>query len=551
MDGQYGELVTRKRFALTPPVSVEVVSFVELTQRSTPELQAFLQYPLALDNYQRPYVWDDEKINQLVEDLSDYGELWSQYEQQTLNQASNENRVKPASYYMGSLLLHENVNYRLSESDEKGEGFSTPRLCVIDGQQRLTSLAVLYFILNNELPEHIDFHYRSPISAKQIQNAKAIFDARKHEIKADIFKHLCFTIIKVEREDLAFTFFDTQNNRGVPLAATDLLKAYHLRAIDSELLQKHCARRWESQVQSNGQGKEQQHQKQQQDFAPKLFRYYLWRAKNWRGSEVKPYDNVDDMLHTFQTKNQTKLTNNNQIPLYAGGMNQFANTLTLLENDEHQLTLQPVLFSKQAASLPFAIRQPIQNGVGFFLYAEKYASLLSLIFDGASEDPELKALNLFYKQVVSQLSPYLTNLYRLAVLMYVDRLGFNRVFEFALWLDHVVGAIRLEKYYIFEQAPLNFLKDEKINLLDLIAFSYEGQEVIDYLKKQLGIQEQYQAENGWEEQINGDSYGVKERYVKALSSFYYGENSKKGLSNKHNDIDGLVKKHLKKDKCDV
>lgn len=527
--------ITRKQFQHTPPVSVEVVSFDELTKRNSPQLQAYLQYDLALDNYQRPYVWDDVKIHQLINDLRDFdkkmdSKALSEHKVGQLSDVHSDNSPT-ASYYMGSLLLHVNEDYQ-----QVNQAPST-RLCVIDGQQRLTSLSVLYFILNGKLPEHIDFHYRSPISAKHISKAKEIFLARKGDLRSDIFERLRFTIIMVEREDLAFTFFDTQNNRGVPLAATDLLKAFHLRAIDSENLQTHCARRWES-VQA--QGKDQAKDKSKHDFAPQLFHYFLWRSRNWRGSKVEAYENVDDMLHTFQTQTSSPKSDQ-QLTLYPGSCNQFAKTLTLLDNDEHLLELQSVNMSKQAAGLPFAIRQPIQRGVGFFLYAEKYASLLASIFDKQSQDPELKAFNKLYDDVVSQLSPYLTNLYRLAVLMYVDRLGYRRLFEFSLWLDHVIGAIRLEKYYVFQQAPINFLKDKKINLLDVIAFAYEPSEVIEYLQGLSNVTKQYQAENGWQDKIAGNEAGVKVRYVKALATFY----GIPSLANKHtNSIDDLVKKHI-------
>ncbi|MCO8166741.1 hypothetical protein NJC40_02980 [Pseudomonas sp. 21LCFQ02] len=99
-------------------------------------------------------------------------------------------------------------------------------------------------------------------------------------IAPQIIERLRLTVIEVDSTDLAFTFFDTQNNRGVRLEATDLLKAYHLRAIDyaqgktdlKAALQRHCAERWESlqrhpAVLSPG-----------QDFAPNLFNRFLWRG---------------------------------------------------------------------------------------------------------------------------------------------------------------------------------------------------------------------------------------------------------------------------------
>ena len=67
---------------------------------------------LRLDHYQRPYVWDSLKVNQLLDDLHEF-------------KKNNTEHV----YYLGTVLLHRH--------DEKQARF------VIDGQQRLSTLAVL------------------------------------------------------------------------------------------------------------------------------------------------------------------------------------------------------------------------------------------------------------------------------------------------------------------------------------------------------------------------------------------------------------------------
>ena len=163
-------------------------------------------------------------------------------------------------------------------------------------------------------------------------------------------------MITVEREDLAFTFFDTQNHRGVPLNATDLLKAYHLRAVsgtdktDTEALQKICAQRWES-VQAAG---PQRQMNQRQDFAPVLFNHFLWRARNWRGSKCIEREDHDRLLETFQHKSISD-QNSDEIPLYPGHRNQFASSLTLQGCDDYQLALSPVQVGWNSASLPFTL----------------------------------------------------------------------------------------------------------------------------------------------------------------------------------------------------
>ena len=215
---------------ISQDVSVALKSFNELASAAC---------PLALDTYQRAYVWGEDKIHQLLTDLTDFI-------QQTGKLPSSNTKHQQEAYYMGTLLMHV-----------KTQG-NDSCLCVIDGQQRLTSLAILYWLLTNELPAHIQFEFRSSRSLVNIQQAKNAMSywLKKHNVDRQalfaIFEQLRFTVISVTKEDLAFTFFDTQNNRGVPLGSTDLLKAYHLRAINSddgkldEQLQSHCATRWEA-----------------------------------------------------------------------------------------------------------------------------------------------------------------------------------------------------------------------------------------------------------------------------------------------------------------
>jgi len=467
-------------------VDVKVLSFNGL---------ADLDCYLALDTYQRPYVWSEQKIMQMLDDLYAF--------KQEVECARQQN------YYFGSILLHRN----LTEN----------KLFVIDGQQRLTSLAILFSIIHQKLPDWLQFEFRSPKSVKHIQAAQKVIQDTKELVRhldSHLFDQLLFTVTVVEREDLAFTFFDTQNNRGVPLGATDLLKAYHLRAINSgkkiqdEILQSHCAKRWET-VQVSG---EKYSLSKGNDFAPELFHYYLWRARHWRGSEVKELESRDELFDAFANKSVNG-DGTGQVKLYPGGSNQWASHLSLLENDEYRLGLSDLHLSQSAANLPFALRHPVHKGAGFFLYAEKYAALLNTVFHAeGSPDSDIQSMKLLFNKVVQKLSIYLQRLFKLAVLIYVDRLGTNGLYVFAQWLNYCLGAIRMEQADIRRQTPIKFLRDSKRNLVDVIAFAYEPNEVIAFLQSK-NVHETYCNESGWLE-LTKSGEGVKGRYAKALASYY-------------------------------
>jgi len=489
-------------------VEVKIVSFYEL---------ASVACPLALDNYQRAYVWGEEKIIQLLDDLREFIALKKAHEKGDKQSAQH--------YYMGTLLLHHKADEHDANNDEINE-----KLFVIDGQQRLTSLAVLYWLLHNELPNHILFNYRSQRSMVNIQKAKRTMqkvfdesDKKENDINltSELFNYFRFTVITVKREDLAFTFFDTQNNRGVPLSSTDLLKAFHLRSISdgnlklTEQLQAHCAKRWE-QVQGHKGKKNKSTKNKNNDFAPELFHYYLWRGRNWTGNEVVELESRDDVLTHFG--DQSVAAEMGDVALYPAGSNQWGQQLKLTANNEYRLHASSQHVGQSAAYLPFALRQPISKGVGFFLYAEKYAAMLNVLLHLPSDDKEIDAVQTFYKAVTCKLSAYLQSLYRLALLSYLDRLGSDGLYSFALWLDYRLGAIRLEKEDIRRETPLKFLRDAKRNLLDVICYAYRSEDIVTFLQ-QRDVSKLYEANQGWKNEIVEDRL-VKQRYVAALAKYY-------------------------------
>lgn len=304
----------------------------------------------------------------------------------------------------------------------------------------------------------------------------------------------------------------------MPLGSTDLLKSFHLRAIHSddaqidELLQSHCASRWEK-VQVQGElGKLSSNH----DFAPELFHYYLWRARNWTGNEVVELESKDEMLSHFGER--TKITKLGEVMLYPAGANQWGQSLRLTHNNDFYLTPASQKFGVQSAYLPFALRQPISRGVGFFLYAEKYAVMLSLLLYKPSRDLEIQAVQQFYNDVVKTLSHYLQSLVRLCLLVYCDRLGSNGLLRFTLWLDHRIGGIRLSQDDIRRETPIKFLRDPKRNLLDVIASAYQCDDVIDFLK-QVDVSKTYSSNEGWVKQIKSNRR-VQERYVAAIAKYY-------------------------------
>jgi len=439
---------------MTQNAKVKVLCFTELFTS--------VALPIALDVYQRPYVRGPDKVKQLLEDLK---------------QHFRQQRAVP-DYYLGSILLHESRQQK--------------KLFIIDGQQRLTSLAVLYHTCTRRLPPKLKLAYGSPDSARNIKQTQAECASVRESFTADTFQRISFTVITVTEEDLAFTFFDTQNNRGMPLNATDLLKAYHLRAITGDSrddLQTECAKRWER-LQLGG-----QKFRCATDFAPVLFQQYLWRARRWTGQKKLARETHNAIMTEFQ---HTAVTPDapERLTLYPSRINSRHACLVLDLERPVGYRLTPNLVQKKhsSAQLPFVIRQPISKGIGFFLYADKYYALTTELMDPHSEDPAVLDFLDFYQKVIAKLSIYLRELFLLASVMFIDKFGKRQLPQFALWLDYSLGAIRLQKQYIFREAPLIYLRDSSHNLLDVIAGAFLPNQVIEFLRQDESAGEVYATE---------------------------------------------------------
>jgi len=475
--------------AMPIPLQVEVLSFSKLFKDSA--------FPMAVDTYQRGFVWNDDKIRQLVDDLKAY---------------QRDADSKPP-YYMGTILVHQNK--------DKQKHF------IIDGQQRLTALCVLHQQLKGRLPETCALTF-SPKSARRISAAVRIFREPRSCPSADIFGQIVFTVICVERVDLAFIFFDTQNNRGVPLHATDLLKAYHLRAVEGETLgrkeglQELCARRWESIQQGTPV------MSHDQEFDHALFAKFLWRARYWTGRQVALGDH-DALMEEFQK--QTCLMDGmpDTIPLYRSRHNRLGTALSLMKDGHSEIHTNRISLSPKAEDLPFAIRQPIHKGIGFFLYADKYASLMRGLVTDETDSGEITHFREVYASLVAANSLFLREIFLLASLMYVDQFGDEKLWEFALWMEHALGAIRLEKQQVRYEAAQNFFKQDTLNLLDVIASGYRPEQVIAHLKNHHTRRDTYS-----DEKIETGK-GVQGIYKAAVLA-YYGRPERTSLRDKESWI---------------
>lgn len=125
---------------------------------------------ITIPDYQRPYVWDTERVKILLEDFDE--------------QLSCSNKNTPEKYLLGSLILCEGKDKNNKKVLE-----------VVDGQQRLVSLAlILRVILDNEskfLSNSEFAHNESKAHIKEnYEFIKSWFEARQDK-KQLFVQNLC------------------------------------------------------------------------------------------------------------------------------------------------------------------------------------------------------------------------------------------------------------------------------------------------------------------------------------------------------------------------
>lgn len=454
---------------------------------------------VSLPDYQRPYVWDEEKLKQLIYDLKEHFYL------------DNEFNEEAAHYYMGGILIH---NKNLQETE------------IIDGQQRITSLLILNHAWKKSesilSKKNWKLEYNSMLSTKRIKlNYTFLKENESHLINNDldaIFSKLVFTVIITNSQDEAFTFFDSQNSRGVTLSAVDFLKSYHLRELKKdEDLQRIFAKQWDK----NNRGQ----------FLNELFNSILWRARTWKGKSLF-FENKDAILHDFQ-KLTIKEKENDQIKLYPNVFNSLAYQLKF--DAENGVVIQPNSLNLQttASQYPFAIRQPIQKGVGFFLYTEKYFEIYNILFKEKKYDYFSKV----YNELVMYNSYYLRVLFKTASVFYYDKFKDNKLLDFALWMDYLLGSYRINQNSIVSQTIIKILRDKDQNLLDVIEMAYRPEDVFVFIRKITSFSD-------YGKDLSNDSdTGVRNNYKRANLTFYknYTGNNK-NLTAKKNWINDYINK---------
>ena len=227
----------------------------------------------AIDYYQREYRWQTKHVTELLDDLANKF-------RESYDAGHERSQVETyGHYFLGSIII----------SDRDGQKF------IIDGQQRLTSLTLLLIYLHRQLE---DSEQRGQIAEMifshkfgkksfnlNVDDRTACMEAlyagesvdesdqpesvvnilgRYHDIEEEfpaglseaalpyftdwLIENVHLVEITAYSDDDAYTIFETMNDRGLSLTATDILKGYLLANISDSAVRSRASEVWRDRI---------------------------------------------------------------------------------------------------------------------------------------------------------------------------------------------------------------------------------------------------------------------------------------------------------------
>ena len=309
---------------------------------------------LAIPDYQRPYKWTKRNIEELLTDISKAIEEGQKY-------------GKSYKYRIGTILIHNSQD---------------GKLYIVDGQQRIISIALVCLYLSPSFHSDLTDHCFSDNVSKQNIRDNYMFirqwftlqgDAEKNRFLDALKDIIEVIVITVDEESEAFQLFDSQNSRGKALYPHDLLKAYHLRKMNSSLSEmEHAVKKWEDEEPSE---------------IKELFSDYIFPIFNW--SKKAKTD-------TFSDRNIEVFKGADIKESYTYAMRAFKSS--------------PI----------FQISEPFIAGNDFFEYVGHYIQLLRDIKKELEQNGEFSAIQEILSDKSSGLK-YCKTLFYCVLLSYYDR----------------------------------------------------------------------------------------------------------------------------------
>lgn len=450
-----------------------------------------LERKLSIPDYQRPYRWKEENVRLLLQDVFD---SW---------------KGGKKSYRIGSVILN-NKEYVPDETMTK------TKFNIVDGQQRITSILLVLNALKSLIGESLrsELQYDHIDSKNNIvQNNLFIERWIRENInndKEDFCKYLSeyceFVEIIVTDLSEAFQMFDSQNGRGKELESYNLLKAFHIRAMDSETQETKidCDRQWESATRfkvNKNDDNENPSDILKQVFNEQLYRTRLWSRKEeaygfnkQKLNEFKgvTIDKNNSINYPFQNVDLLQYIANKYFESFGLGIKGIKNRFA----EANFENINPFV----------KLNQNILNGKPFFNYIETYVEIYKQLFRYRNKTAGLIEFKEFYNEFCCKYpgagrtgDKYLKELYKSLIFLIFDKYGEEGVIKYYKTMYALVYRVRLEnrqvKYATVVKHPLDGKLFSTIensqSYLDLQMLEKKSREDFNYKKETQVIEKFY------------------------------------------------------------
>jgi hypothetical protein len=405
---------------------------------------------LEIPEYQRAYVWGHKEIDKLLSDIGEH----------------NCKKDPKPMYYLGSVILYKH--------DE--------RLSIIDGQQRITTLAVIQHIKDtNKVPK---IKYASPVTIEKIRyNYNYLIDKKAKLDCVDFYK-LNVTLVVTENEDDAYTFFETQNTGGVRLSGIDIIKAHHLREISPNgKRDERYAIAWEK-------------MKNLKTVVELLIKARRWNALNW--TDVPSDNDTQGIKNSIVEDFSEKTVDKSKKAAY----------MQIIATDNYS--------SISVSPYKLAIRQPLANGENFIDYLSQFAELHQRLFK-PDTDTDIEIHTEYYnfnRKVIQYVdgTAYIKELYEIALLCYVNKFGVKDLYEASYWIFRYTYSKRVSvDKTVWEKSIPAFIRKNHY-IFDIILNCFNHEQVIEQLKN-------FKYEFS---ETNTEGNTVKSRFINRVKDYFEG-----------------------------
>lgn len=317
---------------------------------------------LCIPDFQRAYRWRNANVMQLLDDI-----------RISMETGKDEYRI-------GSVILYPN-------DENKYE--------IVDGQQRLTTILLVEVTAGNNFGGNAltSLRYSTGSLAAIRDNAKCVdewLSDKTAEWRSRFVSYLLenckFVEIVVDDLSEAFQMFDTQNGRGKSLEPYNLLKAYHIRAMEQNSQEEKikCDQEWEDATQYDATPDDENDPNV--DILKQLFSEQLFKSRLWCRGEICRDDGEARVFSRNEIDEFKGFTIDKNHPIAFPFQNPFL--LRYMTNKFYQNVLSGTVGTKARLEAgetdkvnPFVnINQTVINGNAFFEYIQTYVELYKKMF---------------------------------------------------------------------------------------------------------------------------------------------------------------------------